>query len=88
LKIGTDQTIYDVKKGTSSLSTTDNEVPGYFLWNESDYITFENCEVRGTFVVSGREDFQLHYINRWVDVSQLAGLKDYTHTKYVTTSND
>ena len=88
LKIGTDQTIYDVKKGTSSLSTTDNEVPGYFLWNESDYITFENCEVRGTFEVSGREDFQLHYINHWEDESQLAGLKDYTHTKYVTTSND
>ena len=88
LKIGTDETVYEVKKGTSSLSTTSNEVPGYFLWDDSDYVTFENCEVRGTFKVNGREDFCLHYVNYWQDENKLAGLSDYTKTEYVTTSNN
>lgn len=86
LKIGTDETIYNVKKGTSSLSTTTDEVPGYFLW-DSGYITLENCEIRGVFKVSGREDFHLYNVGHWHGAIDLNGLNDYTKTEYVT-SND
>ena len=99
LKIGTDETVYNVKKGTSSLSTTDNGVPHFFLSNGDvgNYVTFENCEIRGTFKVAGDSYFYMSY--DYLEEGQTAvtgdgyiewipGLKDYTKTEYVTITND
>lgn len=108
LKIGTDTTEYNIKKGTNGFSTTSNEVPRFFLWGENksheghyyDFDSvFENCEVRGTFKVSGRYDFYVCpvYTTEWSAedrevgtfdeyIERIPGLKDYTKTEYVTTN--
>lgn len=81
LKIGKDDTVYDVKEGTHSVNTTRDEVPPYLL--VSDYVdegTFVDCEVRGTIKVTGRDSFSLSPVT-------IPGLKDYTKTEYVTTDN-
>ena len=93
LKIGTDNTVYHVKKGTNSLSTTSNEVPCYFLSENYDVPNhvFENSEVRGTFKISGKNDFYLTYgynedqVVRTGDgyIERIPGLRDYTKTEYV-----
>lgn len=101
LKFGTDQTVYDVKKGTSSVSTTSSETPGFLLTEGDSYshysnnYTFENCEIRGTIQVSGRDDFYVTkaYLYYWSDEDKAAGtfdgyivrvpgLKDYTKTEF------
>lgn len=101
MKIGTDQTVYDVKKGTSSVSTTSSETPGYLLTEGDSYshsgnnYTMENCEIRGTIQVSGRDDFYVtkDYLYYWSDEEKAAGtfdgyivrvpgLKDYTKTEF------
>lgn len=91
LKIGTDATVYDVKKGSYSLSTQDEDTPQYLLTDETG-IGFENCEIRGTIRVSGRTDFSLmpYYEpnestvvgDGYVEI--VSGLKDYTKTEFVT----
>lgn len=85
LKIGTDDAVYHVKKGTNSIDVTSQLTPAYFLTNDSySYgLTFENCEVRGTFKVSGRNDFYLMYGG-----GTISGLNDYTKTEYVTITNN
>lgn len=93
LKFGTDESVYDVKKGTNSFSTTSSETPGYLL--SSYYNKFKNCEIRGTIQVSGRDDFYITpgYQNYWSEEDQAAGtfdgyivripgLKDYTKTEF------
>ena len=99
LKIGTDATVYSVKRGTYSSSTTYSDTPRYLLTEESlsYYATLENCEIRGTIQVYGREDFYISedYSNYWSDEEKAAGtfdvdgyivrvpgLKDYTKTEF------
>lgn len=99
LKIGTDSTIYSVKKGTCSYSSAISETP-LFLLSESSFsdyggTTFENCEIRGTIQVSGRDDFYVSrdYCFYWWEEDKIAGtfedhivrvsgLKDYTKTEF------
>lgn len=88
LKIGTDDAVYHVKKGTNSLSTTNNEVPNYLLLNSRYYVYFENSEIRGTIEVTGSNDFRItnEYNSNGFEEKTgkevIAGLKDYTITKY------
>ena len=91
LKIGTDATVYEVKKGSYSLSTQDEDPPRYLLTHQTG-CRFENCEIRGTIRVSGRTDFSLmpYYEpnestvvgDGYVEI--VSGLKDYTKTEFVT----
>lgn len=81
LKIGKDDTVYDVKEGTSSTNTTRNEMPDYLLVSgDVGEGMFVDCEVRGTIKVTGRDSFSLA-------PDTIPGMKDYTKTEYVTTNN-
>ena len=98
LKIGTDATVYSVKRGTYSSSTTNSDTPRFLLTESSlnnNNVTFENCEIRGSIQVYGREDFYISedYSNYWSDEDKAAGtfdgyivrvpgLKDYTKTEF------
>ena len=79
LKFGTDDTVYEVKKGTGSFSTTSAETPGFLLSEstcDSYYIcNFDSCEIRGTIQVSGRDDFYVtkDYYYYWSESEQVAG---------------
>lgn len=102
LKFGTDDTVYEVKKGTSSFSTTSSETPGFLLsesaWYSHYYhytCTLQECEIRGTIRVSGRDDFYLtkDYYYDWSEeerasgtfdgyIVRIPGLNDYTKTEF------
>lgn len=82
LKFGTDDTVYAVKKGTSSFSTTSSETPGFLLsesaWYSHSYhytCTLQDCEILGTIRVSGRDDFYItkDYYYDWSEEEQAAG---------------
>jgi len=84
LKFGTDKTVYEVKKGTGSFSTTSSETPGFLLsesiWYSYYYssCTLQDCEIRGTIQVSDRDDFYItpDYQNYWSEEDQAAGTFD------------
>jgi hypothetical protein len=100
LKFGTDETVYEVKNGTSSYSTTSSNTPSYLLMENGHHSSyygsyFEDCEIRGTIQVSGRDDFYItpDYYYYWSDEDKAAGtidgyivrvpgLKDYTKTEF------
>lgn len=100
LKFGTDETVYEVKNGTCSYSTTSSNTPSYLLMENGHHSSyygsyFEDCEIRGTIQVSGRDDFYItpDYYYYWSDEDKAAGtidgyivcvpgLKDYTKTEF------
>jgi len=94
LKIGTNETVYDVNETSYSLSTTEKRFPPCLLVDGID-IRFENCEIRGTIRVSGSTNFSLMPYYKpnestvvgdgYVEI--VSGLKDYTKTEYETTTN-